>query len=124
MFILVGSQALRVVQIKNDHGNYVRSTEAKIRLLREVIERLQRGEDVDVRKLLGTGDEIAEREWEEAIREISQEEPISQPNTQPLPKPGTEPTTQNDKGADTTHPPKQARDTNQNELKKRTAKFY
>lgn len=65
MFILIGSQALRMVQIKNDHANYVRSTEAKIRVLREVIERLQKGEDVDVKKMLGTGNETAEREWEE-----------------------------------------------------------
>ncbi|EEP77035.1 conserved hypothetical protein [Uncinocarpus reesii 1704] len=65
MFILVGSQALRMVQIKNDYANYARSTEAKIRVLRDVIERLQKGEDVDVRKVLGTGNEVAEREWEE-----------------------------------------------------------
>lgn len=65
MFILVGSQALRMVQIKNDHANFVRSTEAKIRVLKEVIERLQRGEDFDIKKMLGTGNEAAEREWEE-----------------------------------------------------------
>ncbi|EFW15359.1 hypothetical protein D8B26_008084 [Coccidioides posadasii str. Silveira] len=74
MFILVGSQALRMVQIKNDHANYIRSTEARIRVLREVIEKLQKGEDVDVRRILGTGDEAAEREWEEVLREIAQED--------------------------------------------------
>ena len=30
-----------------------------------MLESLQRGEDVDVEKMLGTGDEEKEREWEE-----------------------------------------------------------
>lgn len=51
--------------LRNDHANYTRSADAKIRLLKEVIERIQKGEDVDVKRLLGTGDEAKEREWEE-----------------------------------------------------------
>lgn len=54
-----------MIGLKNDFANYTRSTDAKIRLLGEVIERVKRGEDVDVRRLLGTGDEGKEREWEE-----------------------------------------------------------
>ena len=34
-------------------------------LLREVIKRVQAGEDVDVRKELGTGDPVKEKEWED-----------------------------------------------------------
>lgn len=51
--------------LKNDWKAYTRSTDAKIGLLREVIERVKRGEQVDVEKLLGTGDMGKEREWEE-----------------------------------------------------------
>lgn len=43
----------------------MRRAEAKIGLLREVIERVQRGENVDVEGALGTGDPEAEREWAE-----------------------------------------------------------
>ncbi|PYH62621.1 DUF5321 domain-containing protein [Aspergillus niger CBS 101883] len=65
IFILIGSQAIRMIALKNDYAAYTRSTDAKIRLLREVIEKVNNGEKVDVEKLLGTGDEAKEREWEE-----------------------------------------------------------
>lgn len=65
IFILIGSQAIRMLLLKNDWKAYTRSTDAKIGLLREVIERVKRGEQVDVEKLLGTGDMGKEREWEE-----------------------------------------------------------
>lgn len=45
----------------------MRRADAKIGLLREVIERIQKGEKVDVEGLLGTGDERREREWEEGM---------------------------------------------------------
>lgn len=54
-----------MLALKHDFAAYTRSTDSKISLLREVIEKVQRGEDVDVRKLLGTGDETKEREWEQ-----------------------------------------------------------
>ena len=34
-------------------------------MLREVLRKVQAGEDVDVEKMLGTGDPLAEQEWEE-----------------------------------------------------------
>lgn len=43
-------------------------------MLREVIERVQRGEEVEVEKVLGTGDTGAEREWKEVLKEIEEEE--------------------------------------------------
>lgn len=67
IFILIGSQAIRMLALRNDYTAYTRSTDAKIQLLREVIERVQRGEKVDVEKLLGTGDAAKEREWEEGM---------------------------------------------------------
>lgn len=65
MFTLIGSQAIRMLSLKNSYATYSRSADAKIELLREVIERIKSGEKVDVEKLLGTGDEAKEREWEE-----------------------------------------------------------
>lgn len=50
----------------------------KIGLLREVIERVQRGEEVDVERVLGTGDKESEREWEDVLREIEEEEALFQ----------------------------------------------
>ena len=47
--------------------SYTRSTDAKIGLLREIIEKVKRGEQVDVEKILGTGDVEKEREWEEGM---------------------------------------------------------
>jgi hypothetical protein len=54
-----------MLTLKNDYTAYRRSTDAKIELLKEVIERVKRGEKVDVEKLLGTGDEAQEKEWED-----------------------------------------------------------
>ncbi|CAF9903199.1 MAG: hypothetical protein HETSPECPRED_000152 [Heterodermia speciosa] len=59
-----------MISLRNDFRSFSRKSEAKISLLKEVIERVQSGEDVDVEGLLGTGDEEKEREWEEVIREI------------------------------------------------------
>ncbi|RMJ25799.1 hypothetical protein PHISP_03314 [Aspergillus sp. HF37] len=70
IFILIGSQAIRMLALKHDFSAYTRSTDAKISLLREVIEKVQRGEEVDVRKMLGTGDEAKEREWEEVLQDL------------------------------------------------------
>lgn len=41
--------------------------EAKIGLLKEVIERVQKGEEVDVDGLLGRGNKQQEDEWEEGL---------------------------------------------------------
>ncbi|KAJ6004797.1 hypothetical protein N7540_012596 [Penicillium herquei] len=78
MFTLIGSQAIRMLSLKNGYATYTRSVDAKIELLRGVIERIQSGEKVDVEKLLGTGDEGKEREWEEVLREIEQEDSLWQ----------------------------------------------
>ncbi|OJJ80690.1 DUF5321 domain-containing protein [Aspergillus glaucus CBS 516.65] len=76
IFILIGSQAIRMMMLKKDYAAYTRSTDAKIGLLREVIERVKRGEAVDVEKLLGSGDAAKEREWEEVLREIEDEDSL------------------------------------------------
>lgn len=67
MFTLIGSQAIRMLTLKNGYAAYTRTTDAKIELLAEIITRVKNGEKVDVEKLLGTGDEAKEREWDEGV---------------------------------------------------------
>lgn len=64
IFLLIGSNAINMVGLRNDHIAFSRKTDAKIALLREVIERVQRGEEVDVEGLLGTGNKEKEQDWE------------------------------------------------------------
>lgn len=52
-----------MLTLKNEYSTFSRKADAKIRLLKDVLDRVQRGEDVDVEKVLGTGDEEQEQEW-------------------------------------------------------------
>ena len=65
VFLLIGSNAIQMLALKNEYSTFSRKTDAKIKLLRDVLERVQRGEDVDVEKALGTGDEVQEQEWKD-----------------------------------------------------------
>lgn len=56
-----------MIALRKDFENFSRKADAKIALLREVIDRVQRGEEVDVEGLLGTGDPEKEKEWEEGL---------------------------------------------------------
>ncbi|MCJ1382517.1 hypothetical protein MMC17_005630 [Xylographa soralifera] len=78
IFLLIGSNAIQMIALRNEFTKFSRNADAKIGLLKEVLERGQRGEDVDVEGLLGTGDEEKEREWEEVLREIEQDEQLWQ----------------------------------------------
>ncbi|KAG8526761.1 uncharacterized protein KY384_008190 [Bacidia gigantensis] len=75
IFILIGSQSINMLVLQNEYQIFSRKADGKIALLREVIEKVQRGEDVDVEKVLGTGDNLQEREWKEV-----QSLPISPPH--------------------------------------------
>lgn len=74
--ILVGSQAIHLINVKKDMVNFSRKTDTKIALLREVIRRVQAGEEVDVEKLLGTGDPNSEEEWKQVMKEIEGDDHI------------------------------------------------
>ena len=65
MFLLIGSNAINLIALRNDFASFSRKADANIALLKEAIERVKAGEDVDVEKLLGTGDAKREQEWEE-----------------------------------------------------------
>lgn len=68
--LVIGSFAINVIALRRDLISYTRNTEAKLGLLREVVKRVKAGEQVDVKQLLGTGDPVREREWEEMIQDL------------------------------------------------------
>ena len=65
MAMLIGSQSINLMLLRGEWQVFTRKADSKIALLREIIEKLHRGEEVDVERVLGTGDEVQEREWKE-----------------------------------------------------------
>ncbi len=76
ILLLIGSMSIQMIALKNEFASFMRRADAKIDLLREVIRRVQNGEDVDVEGLLGTGDAKQEQEWEEILKEIEKEDEL------------------------------------------------
>ncbi|KAF2691495.1 hypothetical protein K458DRAFT_425444 [Lentithecium fluviatile CBS 122367] len=76
--LLVGSQAIQMLWLKQERARDLRRAEAKIGILKEVIERVQAGEEVDVEKVLGSGDEVEEGEWAAVLKDIEEEELLFQ----------------------------------------------
>ena len=72
--LLIGSQAIRIIQAQNDFQTYMRKADVQIGKLKEVVDALLRGEEVDIEKALGAADEAQELDWEEALRELEQED--------------------------------------------------
>lgn len=70
--ILVGSNAINIIAVRREMLNFTRQTDAKLELLREVVQRVKNGEDVDVRRALGTGDPEQEKEWEQVMKELEE----------------------------------------------------
>ncbi|QDS72216.1 hypothetical protein FKW77_005386 [Venturia effusa] len=78
--LLVGSQAINTLALKNEMLAYTRATEGKLALLREVIERVKKGEELDVDEVLGTGKVTDEGEWFDVLKEIEAEQRIQSRN--------------------------------------------
>lgn len=66
IFLFIGSASINTIAVRNDNAAFVRRSDVRIGVLREVVEKLQRGEEVDVEQALGTGDPAREKEWEES----------------------------------------------------------
>ncbi|RYP79175.1 hypothetical protein DL771_000153 [Monosporascus sp. 5C6A] len=79
IFLFIGSMSIQMIALKKDFSTFTRRAEVRIGLLREVVEKLQRGEEVDVEKTLGSGDEAKEKEWEEVLREIERDDILKNP---------------------------------------------
>lgn len=65
MFLFIGSMSIQMIALRNQTERYMRQSSLRIAQLREVVQRIQNGEDVDVERILGTGDPQKETEWEE-----------------------------------------------------------
>jgi pyruvate/2-oxoglutarate dehydrogenase complex dihydrolipoamide acyltransferase (E2) component len=118
--------SIQMIALRKDFATFMRQSDVRIGLLREVVEKLQKGEEVDVEKVLGTGDAEKELEWEQGLssrgtgvsgrrlltdtavlREIEREEPAKnqqrkkQPESTPPPAPTAAPTPAPTSEADT-----------------------
>jgi hypothetical protein len=65
IFLCIGSMSIQMITMRNSFERHMRQTEVRIGLLKEVVEKIQRGENVDVERMLGTGDPKKEADWEE-----------------------------------------------------------
>ena len=65
IFLLIGSMSIQMISLRKNFDAFMRRSDVRIGLLREVVERVQNGEKVDVEKVLGAGDPEMETEWEE-----------------------------------------------------------
>lgn len=66
MFLFIGSMSIQMIALRNSTDRYTRQAAVRLGLLKEIVEKIQNGEDVDVEKLLGTGDPQKEMDWEES----------------------------------------------------------
>ncbi|KAI4727960.1 hypothetical protein E4T49_04311 [Aureobasidium sp. EXF-10728] len=81
--LLIGSNAVQMIALRNERQGFTRKTEAKIALLRETIDRVHRGEKVDVERVLGTGDPEKEQEWEQVMQELESDNTLWKKKSQP-----------------------------------------
>ncbi|KAI1105918.1 hypothetical protein F4804DRAFT_90318 [Jackrogersella minutella] len=86
IFLFIGSMSIQLIALKKQSENFMRRSEVRVGLLREVIEKLQKGEEVDVEKTLGTGDAEKEKGWEDILREIERDDIIKSPKKPAKPK--------------------------------------
>jgi hypothetical protein len=70
IFLLIGSMSINQIILRTEYEAFMERADAKIGVLREVVEKLQKGEDVDVEKALGTGDPVKEQEWKDCTPAI------------------------------------------------------
>jgi hypothetical protein len=63
--------SIQMIALRHDFSTFSRRADVKIELLKEIIERVRNGEEVDVEGLLGTGDPLKEQEWDEGILQDS-----------------------------------------------------
>ncbi|KAL9091587.1 MAG: hypothetical protein Q9159_001325 [Coniocarpon cinnabarinum] len=76
MSLLIGSQAIQLITLQRGFEHFTHETEERLALLRNVLKRVQAGEDVDVEKELGTDDPVKEKEWEHVMQELESEDAV------------------------------------------------
>ncbi|KAL7816331.1 hypothetical protein V8C44DRAFT_284863 [Trichoderma aethiopicum] len=86
MFLFIGSMSIQMIALRNQTERYMRQSSLRLAQLREVVHRIQNGEDVDVEQALGTGDPQKETEWEEMLQAIERDEASRNLEKQPKQK--------------------------------------
>lgn len=76
MLLLIGSNSIQMISIEKSSAALIRKSDARIGLLEEVIKKLKNGEEVDVEKILGTGNKEREQEWQDVIENIENDDHI------------------------------------------------
>jgi len=92
LFLLASfaNSAAIILSYKSQERDISWKSKERIRTLRDTIESVRKGEPVDIRAALGTGDLEMEQRWTEALREIEEEdlkwqEPSNKTDTPPSP---------------------------------------
>ncbi|KAF3937246.1 hypothetical protein ABW19_dt0210043 [Dactylella cylindrospora] len=85
--LFVGSQSLNIIALRQEMVVFMRRTNARIRALREVVEKIQSGEwepdGQEVKKALRIGkDSRNDRAWDDVMREIEEEDAAWQAEAQ------------------------------------------
>ncbi|KAL2752711.1 hypothetical protein ACRALDRAFT_1072573 [Sodiomyces alcalophilus JCM 7366] len=115
IFLLIGSMSINHISLRQSFETFMRQSDVRIGLLREVIERVQRGEKVDIESVLGTGNPEKEEEWAEVLKEIERDDVTrsqrkersrssssTSSSNEPATKPKAEPTSTAPQPADST----------------------
>lgn len=63
--LIIGSNAMKLVAERQAADTFSRDTKARIGILKDAIQRVHRGEQVDLRRIFGTGIAEDEEGWEE-----------------------------------------------------------
>ncbi|KAF2663111.1 hypothetical protein BT63DRAFT_130169 [Microthyrium microscopicum] len=69
--MLAGSQAIQILNLKSDMDTQQHDIDRQLDKLKDVIERVQRGETVDVKEALGTGNPVEEAKWAQVIETLA-----------------------------------------------------
>ena len=67
-----GSAAIHLINVKQRFADRQRGYDTRIAVLRDIIDRVGRGEDVDVGKELRVGEREGEQDWEDMVRGIEE----------------------------------------------------
>ncbi|KAL8414843.1 hypothetical protein RB594_005881 [Gaeumannomyces avenae] len=74
IFLLIGSMSIQMISLRKNFEMFMRQSEVRIGLLREVVDKLHKGEAVDVEATLGSGDSESEEQWEQVLRDLERGE--------------------------------------------------
>ncbi|QUC22258.1 uncharacterized protein UV8b_06499 [Ustilaginoidea virens] len=75
MFLFIGSMSIQMIALRNQSERHSRQSTIRIGQLREAVEKLERGEDLDVDKLLGdAGESPQDTDWEAVLKALESDE--------------------------------------------------